>query len=375
VISLTTNSFFPGELYKQQFTLSPGVMYKYLVVFILVNALFDVALLIFHFPIFPILILKGIGFVFVGAAPYFMLRFRQAEKELRQQDFFRKNPSPMWICDSGTHKLLEANEAATITFGYSSQEFLQMSIDDLIILDDPLGRKEDVSGQRSELSGTRTIQCKDGSSIKVKLAYFQVTYKSQNAGLITSNNVIERPGHKKFIDNEFVQQINDRIAELILTKKELEIRNREINATNDELINLSNLLQNANKKLAEQSAMAIHQNMEQFKRILNQVNDSIWSFDLNGEGGDFVNTSTLALFGISREKIIDCPNFWLDFIHPTEKEFVFEKLKILETQDETGFSYQMLDSKKGTKRIYQRVNIIRDHQGKAVRMECIGRPN
>lgn len=354
---------------------------RFVVATMLLIGLLDIALLVFvipetnNFPLFRLLILKDVTFLIIIIPLYFILqRSSQTRNDLTRQELFRKNPNPMLIIDAETRKLMDTNEAAIKTFGYSRQEFSEMRIEDLFSKDDNTKGTKNEDEQHYKVAGIKRILCKDGSVINVEFSHFSIFCKDQKAGLIISNSIIEPTGQKKYIDSEFVQQINDRIAELTLAKKELEVRNREINATNDELIILNNLLQSANKKLASQSASAIQEKTDQLKRICNLVNESIWSFDLKGDGCDFVNTSAVKFFGIPGEKIIDCPNFWIEFVHPLEKDLVFEKLKTLETQDEIELSYRMVDSRKDTKTFHQKISITRDQNGKAVRLDCIGWP-
>jgi PAS domain S-box-containing protein len=49
----------------------------------------------------------------------------------RYQSIFNKSPLPMWIFDTKTLNFLEVNEAASRHYGYTSEEFLQMSIKDI----------------------------------------------------------------------------------------------------------------------------------------------------------------------------------------------------------------------------------------------------
>jgi len=50
------------------------------------------------------------------------------EREREYVDIFHNNPMPMWIFDGETLRFLEVNEAAIAHYGYSRDEFLSMSI-------------------------------------------------------------------------------------------------------------------------------------------------------------------------------------------------------------------------------------------------------
>jgi PAS domain S-box-containing protein len=63
-----------------------------------------------------------------------------AEAELRQSEkqyrlLFQGNPHPMWVFDLETLKITEANEAAMQHYGFSREEFLAMTLNDLRLPD------------------------------------------------------------------------------------------------------------------------------------------------------------------------------------------------------------------------------------------------
>ena len=45
--------------------------------------------------------------------------------------FFHSNPLPMWIFDNDSLRILSVNEAAVQKYGWSEDEFLAMTIEDL----------------------------------------------------------------------------------------------------------------------------------------------------------------------------------------------------------------------------------------------------
>lgn len=56
--------------------------------------------------------------------------------EVRFRNFFERNPVPMWAFDSETGRFLEVNPAAVRVYGYSRDEFLNMTIFDTHLLED-----------------------------------------------------------------------------------------------------------------------------------------------------------------------------------------------------------------------------------------------
>jgi PAS domain S-box-containing protein len=54
-----------------------------------------------------------------------------AESENQYRLLFLNNPQPMWIYDLETLAFLEVNEAAISHYGYTREEFLQMTLKDI----------------------------------------------------------------------------------------------------------------------------------------------------------------------------------------------------------------------------------------------------
>lgn len=53
------------------------------------------------------------------------------ESEKKYRDLFENNPSPMLIWDIETRRIIHSNREAELKYGYSSEEFKKLSIDDL----------------------------------------------------------------------------------------------------------------------------------------------------------------------------------------------------------------------------------------------------
>ena len=54
-----------------------------------------------------------------------------AMSEEKYRLLFSNNPLPAWVFDTETLKFLEVNDAATAHYGYSREEFLEMTIKDI----------------------------------------------------------------------------------------------------------------------------------------------------------------------------------------------------------------------------------------------------
>lgn len=79
--------------------------------------------------------LKGLGFVAVTGVALFWLVDRLAatieRREREYRELFEQNPNPMWFYDLETLAFLRVNDAAIEKYGYSAEEFANMTIADI----------------------------------------------------------------------------------------------------------------------------------------------------------------------------------------------------------------------------------------------------
>ena len=63
---------------------------------------------------------------------------------------FNGNPLAIWIYDATTFQFLDANESALSQYGYSREEFLQLTLSDVVLSGQPLSPEpENGDGARS----------------------------------------------------------------------------------------------------------------------------------------------------------------------------------------------------------------------------------
>jgi PAS domain S-box-containing protein len=124
---------------------------------------------------------------------------KAAAEGLRKQEeqyrlLFETNPSPMWVFDTATLRILAVNEAAVAQYGYSRAEFLKLYLRDLRPSDDvpelmqalsPLGTPAHFSGQFRHIK-------KDGSLIVVEIHSGPIVWEGVPARIVTAIDVTER---------------------------------------------------------------------------------------------------------------------------------------------------------------------------------------
>ena len=121
-------------------------------------------------------------------------RFEEAlrDSEERYRLLFESTPQPIWVYNEDTLSFLAVNEAATRTYGYSRDEFLSMTINDirpsediptLMIKNDP----NDLVISSPWRHSTRT-----GATLYVEMTSHPVVFDGKNSKLVIVNDVTER---------------------------------------------------------------------------------------------------------------------------------------------------------------------------------------
>lgn len=101
---------------------------------------------------------------------------------------FRENPQPMWIYRKADFRFLEVNDAAVGLYGYTREEFLQMTILDIRPKEDITRVRENRKAHTSpgySPSGIWRHCKKDGSLMYVRVESFVITYNNEAAEVIS----------------------------------------------------------------------------------------------------------------------------------------------------------------------------------------------
>ena len=135
---------------------------------------------------------------FVGAARD-VTEEREAREALlaseeRYRDLFASSPNPMWIYDLDTLRFLAVNDAAIDRYGYSQEEFLSMTIEDIRPPEDVPRLLEDVAATRDELARSHDWRhrTKAGQILDVEITSHRLDWDGRPARLVVVNDVTER---------------------------------------------------------------------------------------------------------------------------------------------------------------------------------------
>ncbi|MBK6604006.1 MAG: PAS domain-containing protein [Leptospiraceae bacterium] len=239
-------------------------------------------------------------------------------KNIFNESFFTKNPIPMWVYDLATLQFLEVNEAATIVYGYSREEFLSMTIKDIRPSEDlpALLKVANVDNEGYADTGVWRHLKKNGELLYVNI----------------SGQVIEFQGRK---------------SELILSIDQTE----RVNVFKQSSLNESKL-----------------------NSILNSIRDIIWSSDPNSYEIFFVNKNVFDLYGYDAEDFYKNPNLWNECIFEEDRQKVmdaFTKIK------EIGFfeeEYRIITKDKKIKWVKDKAWLVRDNlKSEIIRIDGISR--
>lgn len=114
------------------------------------------------------------------------------ENEYRQ--LFEANPNPMWVYDQETLAFLAVNNAAVAHYGYSRQDFLNMTIKDIRPPEDVPALLVQVGQNAAGLneSGVWRHCRKDGQIILVEISSHQLDFAGRAAKVVLAFDITER---------------------------------------------------------------------------------------------------------------------------------------------------------------------------------------
>jgi two-component system cell cycle sensor histidine kinase/response regulator CckA len=120
---------------------------------------------------------------------------KQAEEALRASEeryrsLFESNPLPMWVYDLETLAFLAVNAAAIQHYGYSPEEFLSMTIEDICPPEAGAALLKTASTESDAV--VWSLRKKDHSLIKVEITAHELVFAGIRAQLVLANDITER---------------------------------------------------------------------------------------------------------------------------------------------------------------------------------------
>ena len=122
------------------------------------------------------------------------------DSETRYRVLFENNPLPMWVYDLESKNMLAVNDAAIQHYGYTRDEFLSMTTEDLRPAADRSGRSVAESQRRVTSEGTHANssnrtqrhQRRDGRIIDVEIVSHIIQFSGRRSEIVLANDVTDR---------------------------------------------------------------------------------------------------------------------------------------------------------------------------------------
>jgi len=121
---------------------------------------------------------------------------RRLEEALRHSELtfrllFSSNPIPMWAYDLETLRFLEVNDSAVEQYGYSREQFLAMTVEDLRA---PGGSDQRRAARPANFGrlGVRHHRKADGSEITVQLVSHRLEFQGHQAAILAAIDITEQ---------------------------------------------------------------------------------------------------------------------------------------------------------------------------------------
>lgn len=134
------------------------------------------------------------------------------DSEKRYRLLFESNPQPLWVYDLDTLAFLTVNDAAIQHYGYSRDEFLNMTIKDIRPEEDiprPLNNISRVTSGIDKAGEWRHLK-KDGTIIDVEIVSHTLIFEGKRAELVMAIDITERKKAR-----EIIKKSEGRLAEAL----------------------------------------------------------------------------------------------------------------------------------------------------------------
>lgn len=168
--------------------------------------------------------------------------------ELRYRQIFESNPLPMWVYDLETLRFLAVNVAAVNHYGYTKQQFLNMTIKDIRPPEDLPALISELMRHPEglDLSGVWRHVVQDGTIIDVEITTHSIEFEGRPSELVLANDVTER------------ERIEETLRE---TNARLETALAQVQAKKSELTTMTQQLWQASKlaTMGELAASIAHE--------------------------------------------------------------------------------------------------------------------
>lgn len=212
--------------------------------------------------------------------------FQLEQSEKRYMDLFHLSPQPMWVYDLDTLYFLDVNKSAIEHYGYSYEEFLAMTIEDIRPEEDLNSLKEIINATKKDKSrkfrGLFKHKKKNGQIISVEITSNLFSHNGKTVRIILANDITERLNYVKAI----VEQ-NENLKEIAW------VQSHKVRAPLAKMLGLINILQNNKEEVANNSDFLnkeLLKSANELDLIIHEISAKASEIEINNkkyEIGDF----------------------------------------------------------------------------------------
>jgi PAS domain S-box-containing protein len=245
---------------------------------------------------------------------------QQAQLHSQEQDYrylFINNPQAMSVMDWETRRFLEVNDMMVAKYGYSREEFLGLTINDIHPQHEIPRIQESLKlpyDQQKHIKGGQwQHRIKDGTIIEVEGIGHRLLYHGRKATLVVATDVTE---------------------------------------------------QNALfRHLAEREAQLTH--------IFENLDHAIMSINFRAPHLNVVSPAIERITGYSPQQILENPSFWVSIIHPDDFEAVIQAFHMTLRNGKRDIKYRIIDAQGNGRWVHDRLWVVRDEYGQPLRFDAI----
>lgn len=235
------------------------------------------------------------------------------QERQKYRDLFNLSPLPQWVYDQETLRFLDVNEAAIHHYGYSKQEFLQMTIRDIRPQGQDLKVLDDILCNHAELGSFKRSSVrhrkKNGKIISVCVEGNSVLFEGSKARLV---------------------MVIDRTKEI-------------------------------------QASQALAESLKRYETVSKATSDAVWDWDIT-TGEMFWNQGIKGIFG--HRKTVYTHKWWQEHVHPDDLEEVLRQFNSLVKNNKARLKveYRFRCADGSYRFVLDRAFITFDSAGAATRM-------
>jgi PAS domain S-box-containing protein len=130
------------------------------------------------------------------------------ESEKKYRNLFQLSPLPMWVYDIETLKFLNINDAAIKHYGYTKEEFLNMTIKEIRPIDERKYIEDIVAKRRIDRAfhhGVFRHIKNSGEIIHVDIQSNEIIFNNNRARLVLATDISERINYIKAIEDQNIK--------------------------------------------------------------------------------------------------------------------------------------------------------------------------